>query len=261
MAKIIGKYIRGVLGDAVLKKHGNMQLIQAKPKKGKRTPGSKKSASLFGLASNFASEFRLGLSKLVTSCYDGTMIFRLNAEVLRSIRYANNPDTGAFSFSEGGFESLDGFEFNIKSLLINSLLVLPKVELSAPVLTVSLPALEIRKDFKFPVGATSCKLLIGRTLCDLTNQRRKFDFVSFEILNKKIITIPQSWEFETEPGCVCITAISLQFVQSGLAGDTIINSKSFNPSAILNALVLPGAIDKLKTKSWSKTRTKKITIV
>ena len=169
MAKIIGKYIRGILGDAVLKKHGDMQLIQAKPKKGKRTPGSKKSASLFGIASNFACEFRLGLSTLVTSFYDGSMIFRLNSEVLRSIGYANNRQTGTFSFTEASFDSLDGFEFNIKSPLIKSLLVLPQVELSGPVLTVSLPALVIPKDLKFPKGATSCKLLIGRTLCDLTN--------------------------------------------------------------------------------------------
>ncbi|RYE53579.1 MAG: hypothetical protein EOP48_14085 [Sphingobacteriales bacterium] len=261
MAKIIGKFIRGAIGDAVFKKHGDMQLLMAKPRKGRRTAGSKKSSSLFGLASNFACEFRLGLSMLVTSFYDGTMTFRLNGEVVRSIGYANNPETGAFSFSESSFDNLDGFEFNIKSPLSKSLLALPTVEFSEPTLTVSLPALEIPKDLKFPKGATSCKILIGRTLSDLSNQRRKFDFVSFEILNKKGVSLPQSWEFETEPGCVCITAISLQFVKSVLAGETIINSKTFNPSAILNALVLPGTALKSRTKSWSKTRTKNIKIV
>ncbi len=89
MARIIGKFIKGVLGDAILKTYGNMQILQARPVKGnsRRTEGMDKSSSLFGVASNIACEFRTGVSKLVTQFYDGTMIFRLNTEVAHSLRY------------------------------------------------------------------------------------------------------------------------------------------------------------------------------
>jgi len=260
MARIIGKYLKGVLGDSVLKTYGKMQIVQAKPVKGnsRRTEGTEKAASLFGVASNIAREFRTGVSKLVTPFYDGTMIFRLNTEVAHSLRYANNPETGSFNLVADSFSRLEGFDFNAKSPLVNTLVSLPQVEIGEHSLTVSLPALEIPKNLKFPKDTKFCRVLIGRTLTDLTNKKRKIDFVSFEILNKKGITVPQSWEFETEPGCVCIVVISLQFIQSSLAGETVVNNKTFNPAAILKAVVLNGQVDKTQTKSWSGTLTKKI---
>ena len=262
MARIIGKFIKGVIGDAVFKTFGDVQIIQAKPKKNKsrRTEGTKKAASMFGVASNLAREFRMNLSALVTTFYDGTMIFRLNTEVLHSLRYAHNPETATFSFVEDSFCRLDGFDFNAKSPLENSLLAMPQVEFSENTLTVMLPALNIPKDLKFPKGATSCKILVGYTLYDLANCRRKIEFVSFDVLNKKGTTLPQSWEFEIQPGCVCITALSLQFAKSALAGETILNSKTFNPAAILKAVVIDGEVDKAVTKSWSRTNTEKIAV-
>ena len=252
--------MKGVLGDSVLKTYGNMQIVQARPVKGnnKRTEGMVKSSSVFGVASNIACEFRTGVSKLVTQFYDGTMIFRLNTEVAHSLRYANNPETGSFNLVADSFSRLEGFDFNAKSPLVNTLVSLPQVEIGEHSLTVSLPALEIPKNLKFPKDTKFCRVLIGRTLTDLTNKKRKIDFVSFEILNKKGITVPQSWEFETEPGCVCIVVISLQFIQSSLAGETVVNNKTFNPAAILKAVVLNGQVDKTQTKSWSGTLTKKI---
>ncbi|TCC99831.1 hypothetical protein [Pedobacter psychroterrae] len=260
MARIIGKYLKGVLGDSVLKTYGNMQIIQARPVKGKsrRAEGSDKSSSLFGIASNIACEFRTGVSKLVTAFYDGTMIFRLNTEVAHALRYANNPETGSFNLVADSFSRLEGFDFNAKSPLVNTLVSLPQVEIGEHSLTVSLPALEIPKNLKFPKDTKFCRMLIGRSLTDLTNQKRKIDFVSFEIENKKGTTIPQSWEFETQAGCVCILVVSLQFIQSSLAGEAVVNSKTFNPAAILKAVVLKGQVDKTQTKGWSGTMTKKI---
>ncbi len=260
MARIIGKFIKGVLGDAILKTYGNMQILQARPVKGnsRRTEGMDKSSSLFGVASNIACEFRTGVSKLVTQFYDGTMIFRLNTEVAHSLRYTNNPETGSFNLVADSFSRLEGFDFNAKSPLVNTLVSLPQVEIGEHSLTVSLPALEIPKNLKFPKDTKSCRMLIGRSLTDLTNKKRKIDFVTFDVLNKKGITVPQSWEFETEPGCVCIVVISLQFIQSSLAGETVINNKTFNPATILKAVVLEGQVNKANTKTWSTTLTKPI---
>ncbi len=141
---------------------------------------------------------------------------------------------------------------------MNTLISLPQVEIGEHTLTVSLPALEIPKNLKFPKDTKSCRMLIGRSLTDLTNKKRKIDFVTFDVLNKKGTTVPQSWEFETEPGCVCIIVISLQFIQSSLAGETVINSKTFNPAAILKAVVSEGQANKANTKTWSTTLTKPI---
>ncbi len=261
MARIIGKYIRGAVGDVVFKTHGDIQILQARPrkKKSRQSKKTKKAASIFGLASSLAAEFRRKLSALVTTFYDGTMIFRLNTEVLQSLRQANNPETNTFHFLNDSFVRLDGFDFNIKSPLYNNLLLLPEVEISSPVVTVSLPGLEMSKDLKFPVDIVFCNVLIGCSFYDIAGLHTKTEFVSFLAENKKgTCTLPQRWEFELHPGCVCITAISLQYIKSGLAGDTIVNSKTFNPAAILKALVLDGEVDNAVTEKWKVSKHKPI---
>ena len=259
MARIIGKHVRGAVGDVVFKTYGDLQILQAKPRKYKQSKDTKKAAGIFGMSSSLAREFRSTLSAVITSCYDGTMVFRLNTEVLQSLRYAHDPVAKTYSFPEDSFSRLDGFDFNAKSPFQNNLFVMPDVTVSENILTISLPALQVPRDLKFPAGAHSCKILVGCSLINLKHNRATAKFASFTVPNKKnTTTLPQSWEFELEPGCICITAMSLQYVQSVLAGDRIINTKTFNPAAILNALVLDGEADVTKIKKWPQSKNKEI---
>ena len=50
----------------------------------------------------------------------------------------------------------------------------------------------------------------------------------------------QTFEFEVVPGCLCITAISLLYINSSFGGDVIVNSKIFNPAAIVHAFISEG---------------------
>ena len=59
-------------------------------------------------------------------------------------------------------------------------------------------------------------------------------------LQQKIDT--HQFDFELEPGCVCIISISLKYEQGTFSGTRSLNSKSCNPSAILKAFIADGEV-------------------
>ena len=88
---------------------------------------------------------------------------------------------------------------------------------------------------------------------DLTHgYRRICPIQSIEIPNdKRNNVIPaQELNFEIEPGCLCISIFSFQFIQKTFSGNVIINSKSFNPAAVFRAVMADGTVDKAATKKW-----------
>jgi hypothetical protein len=68
---------------------------------------------------------------------------------------------------------------------------------------------------------------------------------------EKIIEAKQ-FDFEIEAGCLCIVAFALQYTKEAFAGKMLLNSKEFNPVAILKAFIATGEVDENKTKKWAK---------
>lgn len=71
MAKLDGKFLRGMIGPVVNKKYRNLQVITQSPRynPNKRTEPSKKAAVKFGVASNFACSIRDNFYNVIPQNY------------------------------------------------------------------------------------------------------------------------------------------------------------------------------------------------
>lgn len=72
--------------------------------------------------------------------------------------------------------------------------------------------------------------------------------------------LPTELDFEIQPGCLCVAAISIEYYKNTFAGKLLLNSKTMNPTMILAAFMADGDIDAAVTKKWSKTMKFKLAI-
>nr|WP_068886941.1 hypothetical protein [Pedobacter panaciterrae] len=253
MGKLDGKYIRGLVGDTVFKKVGKKQVVQGKSKKKiKQTVATKKAAGVFGKASNMASDIRVALAQTIGE-HDGMAISRFTGENALVLNSALIRETQTFDFSNAAFDKLNGFEFNIDSPVRKFLFAQPAVTTTEEAINVTLPEMHIPRDLKFPTEGKNCILAFQAALFDLENYRRlKQDAQSVEIKYEyKPLTIPTTeFNFTSEPGCLCVITVTLRYFVKTFAGNLGINSKSFNPAAILKAFMIPGTVNPDATKSW-----------
>lgn len=255
MARSDGKFTRGKIGPHVYKEHRGKQVIQQLPifTETSHTEPSKKSAKIFGMASNLAMHLRDSLHPVVTDFSDGTMVNRLNSDVVHILNQSKNTSFGGFSFHKESFSRLNGFEFNEHSLVRDIFYARPEVTANENLLKVIVPEMELPKEFIFPEQIGLCLLSFGLGMYDLTNGRLKFNPVqSTEITyNYKHRIVPENrFEFEIEPGCLCVTVISLQFLRNTFAGKMFYNTIDYNPVAILKAFIADGTVDESRTASW-----------
>ena len=256
MGIIKGKFIKGKAGSVVYREYRDKQVVQGMPKvhKSHRTEGTKKAAKTFGKASKLAGGIRWGLAYICGKFYDGTMIYRLNTEILRCLTAVKDKETQEFNFSAESFRSLAGFEFNVGSMVKNNFYVQPSVTIEGTSLLVTIPEIKIPTEIKWPIDRPkSCKLMIVTAMIDLNNGRADFG-------NPQVMDIPysyepsivpqQTFEFEIKPGCFCVTAINLLYIEDTFIGESTVNTKSFNPAAILHAHIAEGSTDPTFTKSW-----------
>ncbi|MNJ98298.1 hypothetical protein D3C87_160610 [compost metagenome] len=255
MAKFDGKFLTGVIGPAVYKKYGNMQLVTSKSRltKKQQTKNTHKAAAQFGIASTLAEQFRSVTTEIITDFYDGTMVYRFRTDVQKALRQAFDTQSETYHFTANTFDRLNGFEFNADSPVMDNFFVQPEQRVNGNILTIKLPEIHVPKDMKFPVKASSCLLNIAVSMFDLTYGNRTMCPVqSIEIpRDSGDNVIPaQELSFEIEPGCLCISMFSFQFIQKTFAGNLLINSKSFNPVAVFRAVIADGTVDQEHTKEW-----------
>lgn len=256
MATIEGKFITGRAGGNVYKKHRNKQVVTGVPHffPDKMTQPTKNAAATFGKSSKLAGWIRAALSKVITPNYDGTAIYRFNTEVLSCLNIAKNAENQTYDFTPGSFESLAGFEFNVLSPMRYQLLAKPVIDLTETQLRVTFPEMKAPEELRFPKKITNCKILINTIMVDLQNSRitacmpQSLD-VGYAFPSS---VIPEhTFDFDIIPGLLCIVGFSLQYFEDTFAGNFYVNSKSFNPSAILYARIAPGELDAELTKNFS----------
>lgn len=131
----------------------------------------------------------------------------------------------------------------------------PVTTLTGQNLKVSFPEMNISRDLKFPKTSVLCMLGVALGMYDLSNGCRMISPVqSVEVkYNPEGVVLPaKNFDFEIEPGCLCIVVISMQYLKPTFAGNMLINNKQFSPCGILKATIADGQSDPLKTKSWTK---------
>lgn len=260
MAKLKGKLYKGVVGNTVLKGYRGEQLliIKADTPIAHMTEGTRKAAWEFGKASNLAASIRRSLGAVIGNFNDGTAVSRLNPEVLYCLNAARDPQTDEYQYQTDSFSALAGFEFNINSRMRANFFAIPQVCLNENILEIRLPEMHIPKDVKFPKDIVYCKFIITVGMVDLVNGRLSaLPSQSIEIpYSYNTVTLPaHTFSFVPEPGCLCVTGFTLHYYEKTFAGVFLMNSKSFSPTAILNAQMIGGDVDPEKTKDWMEMET------
>lgn len=258
MATIKGKFIHGTIGNTVYRNYRGTQILQSKPEMDKRnrTDATVNAAKTFGKASKLSYAIRFGLQHISLKWHDSTMNFRLNSEILRCLSIAKNGEKQAFNFNVDTFKSLAGFEFNINSPLKKHLYVQPALRIAENRLFIDIPDLHIPGDIRFPEERIDCRLMIATTMIDLTKglvtipEPQSMDIPGYFKTNH---SPGQTFTFDLMPGCLCITGISLEYIEKTFAGVYVINHKSFHPAAILHAFMTEGTADHTNSNDhWSK---------
>jgi len=238
MARLDGKFLKGIVGNATLKKWRDQQIIQIKTHSPRQTEATKKSANLFGKASSLGKLIRQDLANV--NC-DGRMVNNLNFEDQKILSQCFDKETEQFIFHEQSFSNLEGFEFNAKSLLKNYLWVKPVLTITNDALLVTLPEIKIPEELNFPVNANLCVLRIKVGLIALkAGYRREMQYQDIDIELGQGIVPAQVWSFIIAQGCLCIASATLYYYKKEGNIQTAINTKQFSPSAIFGALYHPG---------------------
>lgn len=254
MATKKGKFIIGSMGDVVYKEINGVQVMQSKPGKGgvRQTPATKESAGLFGKSSTLASNFRGRMHSVINENADGRAVGRLTAAVNSVIRHCYSSKTKTFRFEKDSFESLAGFDFNIKSPLQKSMWLMPESKLAENILTITLPELRTHEELKFPKGTNLCEISICvlRYRLEEGLEYKKPEVKTVEITSDLASLEEQDLEFNIPEGSFCIAAIGLHYYEVIKNKATDRNSKAFNPAAICAAYMNEGTFKPEEPQLW-----------
>lgn len=240
MARAKGKFIVRPIGAHIYRIDEGKQIVQIKPYQVHQTEATKRSASLFGKASKLALRVR----DLMNCCYDNydRRMSNRSTSVLRHIlSNSYNESTDTFHFVRNSFNRLVGFEFNIKSLLVNYISILPVINLQDNKLFIHFPEIEIPVQLKFPTRATSCQpnLAVGLFSPETGYYWRKH-FETAELSNKAGIYPGQDFEIDVPEGTICIVGLGLTYYTNLKTAKIIVNNNLLDPAGICAAFFNQG---------------------
>ena len=264
MAIFDGKRLRGIVGNIVFKdgKDKKNTIVQQAPAVVRQSEKTKVASKVFGQGSVLAGVIRRAMEIITRECYDSGMCNRFNKPVRDILNKCFDKETETYHFQGNSFESLIGFEFNLQSLVTNSLYVKPVVSLNDSQLQVSLPEIQVKQQLKFPVGANLCE--IGVVVCFLAlEQGVKQDelFQSIEIGSDATVLPAHDFTFEVPEGCLCVVGLGLNYFHKQNDIKTVKTHKTFNPANICGAIITEGVLidpglvkigNTCKPSPWSK---------
>ncbi|MES2458336.1 MAG: hypothetical protein V4594_22450 [Bacteroidota bacterium] len=242
MGTFDGKRIRGLVGSVVFRQgRKNQEIVQTAPASLKQTKATKIAGKTFGQGSTLACVIREDLRPVTLDNYDGDMVNDFATPVRDVLKQCFDKETGFYTFEQDSFARLEGFEFNPRSLLINSLLVAPETALNGNTFTVSIPEFEVPQKFKFPGNTNVCRLRVGVSVIAL-HAGLNIDLLvqELEISAGEHIVPASAFEFEVSEGCLCVAAISLTYFRLHEGIKAVYNFKDFHPAAVCGAIVTPG---------------------
>ncbi len=264
MAIFDGKRLRGIVGNVVFKddKDKKNTIVQQAPVVVRQSEKTKVASGVFGQGSVLAGVIRRDMEIITRECYDSGMCNRFNKPVRDILNKCFDKATKIYHFSADSFEPLTGFEFNLKSLVTNSLYVKPVVSLSGNQLTVSIPEIQVKQQLKFPAGANLCE--IGVVVCFVAleqGMKQEESLQSIEIGSGATVLLPHNFIFEVPEGCLCVVGLGLNYFHKQNDIKTVKTHKTFNPANICGAIITEGVFvdpgmvktgNTCKASPWSK---------
>jgi hypothetical protein len=249
MAILDGKSLRGSIGNLSFSKLGNKNVVRSKPGKGnvKQTEATKKSASVFGTYISPLSKYvRMSFQALLTGFYDGAMVNRMNSDI-SIILYQSITAQGTFKLEKQSFDRLTGFNFNLVSVLNKSLLIIPETKFTADEIVVSVPEFLVSKGLRFPPKADGCTIEMQVVQFNLEKGLWMVYPPEIIALKKGEQSDKQTFRYPLPTGTLCLVGVrTLYYDQYKI----VLNSKAFNPMAIVASGFNPGSCLEEEVKNW-----------
>jgi hypothetical protein len=258
MARRIGRHFVGKVGTINTRLYRGMEVMQSNPGRGKvkQTANTKKAAGIFGKSSALAATFRTGLKPVINGNYDGEMISTFTGMMRTIVQQCYNVENSTFNFEKDDFNSLVGFDFNKRSPLLKNMWIAPTAELSNNILRITIPALKIGDDLKFPERTNLCKIKVVMGIYNLT-EGYLHNYTPIQLINVNAeddIVESQHLDFDVPAGCVCFAGIGLNYYTLAQNIAHQANNKDFNPAAICGVFVNDGEWEMGRVADWTRVQ-------
>jgi hypothetical protein len=239
-----GDFMRGVLGNVVLRVLNGKQVIQRRNPKGavKQSPNSKWCGKTFGMAVSLASKIRITLGPRILPQADSYLTSRLNGAIYSILLKVRDKTTGLYFFEEDSFEKFVGFNFNPDKSVDRWLTIDPSVHLENQKLTVALPELTVPKLLRFADDSEQCTMSVSLSLFNLKEGK----MVQRCITQQQTLLRPYApfeatqFNFHVPDGCLYIVTLWLEYHAQTNKGTRFTNIPKLYSGYVCEARIAPG---------------------
>ncbi|MES2829621.1 MAG: hypothetical protein V4687_15780 [Bacteroidota bacterium] len=241
MARFKGNFWRGIAGDVSFREHRGQQIATGLSSltKDQMSVASLNAATTFGAASALNSYIRSSFNFKSDWGISG----RLNGAMNICLDRVKDKKNNVYEFDTDSFNYLRGFEFNSNTPFKKHFFAQPQVQLSGLNLQIQLPEIITKKDIKLHPDAHHCVLAVCLGMFDIINgQYRSVEVKSLKIPSyQNQPRVPATnFDFVLSPGCMCIVALSLVYIENTYLGESFLNTEEFSPAAIFYATLSDG---------------------
>ena len=254
MARFKKNQFSGILGNLVFRVVNGVMIVSTKKAKGttKQTKETKRAGNTFGMAGALASNIMGCFNRQMYNLQDTGMYNRLSKVAASCLHDSRDTKSLLFNFSEGSFDVMDDFEYNINSPLRISLRSRPQLSYANGVLKVLLTGLNDRSNLKYPKDGYICEITAGLGLFRLQDGKRLRDAETQRITINHDDTGLGSHEFSfvVPNGCFCVVALSLTYFAYKHHFPELINNKNFSPAVLCKSFITPGSYQEDTNRRW-----------
>jgi hypothetical protein len=244
MARRDGDFLKGVLGNVILRVLNGKQVMQRRIPKGsaKHTSNTKWCSETFGMAASLSGKIRHSLASRIMRQADTLVSSRLNGIVYPVILQARDRTTGICSFDTDSFESLKRFNFNVDKPFQRLMAVEPVIHLEGDKLTVAFPKINVPQSLKFPYQSERCKMSVALSLFRLADGK----MLERCITQQQILLRPlapfaaNEFIFIVPNGCLYIVTLWLEYETRTSKGIHLNNMPKLYSGSICEARIAPG---------------------
>ncbi|MGO2101527.1 MAG: hypothetical protein ACTH3E_00620 [Psychroflexus halocasei] len=232
--------IRGKIGNIVLRKLNDKIVAQEKSTSQNQTQPTKESATDFGTASTTAKKLTISLENIYFNHHDNTMHTRLRSCILSMFKKNISTPRGQKNLWNSNSEMLNGFDFNINSLLSDYLKSEVKVKISDDDhVKIQVASFDPKKYIKWPESifkAELCFLVSVFEKDDLRIKNQEVFKKEISFFNSSVTALNYSSTPITSDALVIVSACLLFYKEDSLVSRIPINHKSMHPAQIIKVM-------------------------
>ncbi|MDP4251558.1 MAG: hypothetical protein Q8918_15750 [Bacteroidota bacterium] len=243
MAKTTEIGLSGSLGPLIFYKFRGVQCSRARPARVRLSEATRKSASLFGIASAMSATIRQRLISLLPAGKDLKIMYRLNAVIFQWLKAGLPEASGPVTRQP----LLALYPFLDQNPAWAKMRVRPKIQWEEPgIVRLTLPKLTATTDLSAPPGTESVRMQIATLTCKagspsvFGSMHTTFADTPYSSVEQEAreIVLPLA----LQPGEVGLITLGLKYMAERAGEREVVASREWQPLDIIDAFYLPAHI-------------------